>query len=225
MYRDHWSSDDADEFPWRDLRFVGSYMHVYNNPMMLCKFHEDGATEWRVAYCERCGRKVKSPHPARRIIAVCHGWPFWYELEFWAILILAAVGLQKASGTIATFRPWSVLKVRWRFSTLAMRDDKPGGPGTQLARLFGLLGFPSPAGACVCRSRAEQMDVWGIAGCNEHREDILAWMFQESSRFRRFDWALTAVLAIRTGLARRLKLERLHESLLDEAIRRSQGST
>lgn len=62
-------------------------------PLLACKFHDDGATDWRTAYCERCGRKVQSPYPAANIFADCYAWPLWWELGYWLKLFLAALGI------------------------------------------------------------------------------------------------------------------------------------
>lgn len=96
-----------------------------------------------------------------------------------------------------------------------------GGPGTELKAILASLG-PIPRN-CKCNERARQMDVWGVAGCREHREQILAWLRQEKVKLGWLARLNAAVGAVRTGLAFHLDPRDVAGSLLDEAIRRAEA--
>jgi hypothetical protein len=54
----------------------------------------------------------------------------------------------------------------------------PGkGPGTSLKRRLSKIGIV-PEAACECNGRCVQMDLWGVDGCRERREQIIEWMKQ-----------------------------------------------
>lgn len=71
----------------------------------------------------------------------------------------------------------------------ATPTTKPPGPGTRLRQLiaradkiawyFGLSLKPSEG--CNCESLANQMDAWGVAGCEEHHEEIIAALVANST--------------------------------------------
>lgn len=96
-----------------------------------------------------------------------------------------------------------------------------GGPGTELKRLLSSLGIQ--AANCACNDRARQMDAWGVAGCKENRETILAWLRQEQARRGWRDKLKAAALAVSSGLAFRLDPLDPAAGLLDEALRRCDG--
>jgi hypothetical protein len=95
----------------------------------------------------------------------------------------------------------------------------PGfGPGTQLKALLKTLGIePSPK--CDCNARAMQMDVWGVAGCREHRDEIVGWMRDGQTRWGWKDKVAAAAKAVTSGLAFKLNPLDPYPSLIDEAIR------
>jgi hypothetical protein len=67
------------------------------------------------------------------------------------------------------------------------------GPGTELKKLLAGFGI-EPKKTCDCNSRMSQMNRWGVAGCREHRAEIVGWMREE---FAQLGW----VERIRVGLA------------------------
>lgn len=100
----------------------------------------------------------------------------------------------------------------------AMATD--GGPGTELKSLLALLGF-GEAGSCGCGDKARQMDRWGVAGCREHRDEIVAWLTEQQGKQGWKAQVLAGVRAAQAGLW----LNPLDPagSLLDEAIRRAEA--
>lgn len=52
----------------------------------------------------------------------------------------------------------------------------PGyGPGTELKKLLGELGINAGPN-CGCNSRALEMDLWGVSGCERHFDTIVGWL-------------------------------------------------
>lgn len=95
------------------------------------------------------------------------------------------------------------------------------GPGSQLWRLLEELGIEHQSD-CQCLSHAEQMNAWGLSGCREHRDEIVAWMRQGQDRFGWQPKLMAAARAVATGLAFRLNPFDLFPDILDEAIRRAE---
>jgi hypothetical protein len=92
------------------------------------------------------------------------------------------------------------------------------GPGSQLWRLLSSLGIEHKT-TCDCLNLAEQMNVWGPAGCQEHRPAIVAKMRVNA---RQYGWASVATAAAKaasSSLVWRLDLLDVYGSLVDEAIR------
>lgn len=70
-----------------------------------------------------------------------------------------------------------------------VRDIQPAVPyrrrGLPGSRLKALLAGPpfwikGDAG-CRCDERAAQMDRWGVAGCREHRDEIVGWLAERAT--------------------------------------------
>ena len=62
----------------------------------------------------------------------------------------------------------------------------PGvGPGTELHKILSTVGI-EPTPACDCRAKAAQMDMWGVHGCKQRREEIIGWMREG---YVRWGWA------------------------------------
>ena len=80
------------------------------------------------------------------------------------------------------------------------------GPGSELKQLLAELG-QSVTVDCGCEDKAHQMNVWGVAGCREHRAEIIAWL-QEAAAAK--GWAASLAAQIASGW------------LVDEAIRRAE---
>ena len=99
----------------------------------------------------------------------------------------------------------------------------PGhGPGTELKAILETLGIEAGP-TCDCRARANQMDLWGVDGCREHREQILAWMREGQARWGWKEKLAAAAKAVQSGLAFKLNPLDPFPSLVDEAIRSGRG--
>lgn len=160
--------------------------------------------------CERCHRKAfytpDSPSDWKGDPIYCPAWPYLWEPAEWLHLCFAAM---LGGGVV----DWLWLK----FGPLKPLEYAGEGPGTELAQLVhslrvGRFGF-------VCQMRAWRMNAWGVAGCQEHREEILGWLKQADGHVGIVDRAVCVFHAIRLGLHVRCS-DRLG-SLLDEALRRS----
>lgn len=94
------------------------------------------------------------------------------------------------------------------------------GPGTELKLMLASLGITNTP-ACDCAAKAKQMDLWGVDGCIERKEQIVGWIKEGAPR-----WGWTSKLsagwnAIFTGLAFQLDLANPYESLVTLAIERA----
>lgn len=56
------------------------------------------------------------------------------------------------------------------------------GPGTELKNILESLGINSGP-SCDCNARAKQMNVWGVEGCKERREEIYKWIIENQERW------------------------------------------
>jgi hypothetical protein len=65
----------------------------------------------------------------------------------------------------------------------AERIRRPGGPGTELAKLLARFGFAERPG-CKCKSTAAKMDAWGPEECSKpgRIEEVLAVMAEEAKK-------------------------------------------
>lgn len=97
-----------------------------------------------------------------------------------------------------------------------------GGPGTELKALLASLGL-TPPGGCGCDDLAARMDAWGVAGCRERREDILARLRANAAKVGWLAKLKAGALAVAVGLAFRLDPRDPYPGLLDEAIRRAEA--
>lgn len=91
----------------------------------------------------------------------------------------------------------------------------PSGPGTELTAIFSELGI-KPKASCGCKAKAAAMDAWGVEGCKERREEILAWMKEAYDTATWSEKAAAAWNAMRRGLPLTLA------GILDLAIERAE---
>ncbi|HVX15938.1 MAG TPA: hypothetical protein VHC22_32440 [Pirellulales bacterium] len=96
------------------------------------------------------------------------------------------------------------------------------GPGTELKDIFIALGRSAP-GCWTCNGRALQMNVWGVDGCREHIEEIVAWVREEYDKLGRIDTAKAVILAATTGLAFSIDPRDPPRSLVEMAINRAEA--
>jgi hypothetical protein len=97
-------------------------------------------------------------------------------------------------------------------------DAGQKGPGTQFKLLTGQLGLHN-RGGCNCDKLLKRMNEYGVAGCREHRYELLAYLHDNASRYGWTDKAKAGILAIRTGLLFRIDPFDPIGSLFDEAVR------
>jgi hypothetical protein len=67
------------------------------------------------------------------------------------------------------------------------------------------------------------MDRWGVAGCKQHREQIIEWLREGAPRWKWTDHLAAAAKAVITGYAFRLNAADPFPSLVDEAIRQAEA--
>jgi len=91
-----------------------------------------------------------------------------------------------------------------------------------LKALLKSLGITTTAG-CSCNSKAAQMDAWGVAGCREHRAEIIGWIRDGQTQWGLSSLVIGAVKALTTGLALSLNPLDPIPGLVDEAIRRAEN--
>ena len=104
-------------------------------------------------------------------------------------------------------------------SRVAVLRDVDRGPGTELHDLLESLGITDYSG-CQCRKRMREMNAWGVAGCREHRAEIITWL-KEAAAERGWGAKFDAALALCkqpwwTAFDR-------YGSIVDEAIRRAEA--
>lgn len=99
------------------------------------------------------------------------------------------------------------------------KPDTTDGVGSEVSAILSSLGIA--AESCGgCREMIRRMNAWGVEGCREHRDEILARLREKTAESA---WGLklkAAAIALVNGLA--FKLDWLDPSpgILDEAIRR-----
>lgn len=96
------------------------------------------------------------------------------------------------------------------------------GVGMEMLELLHSLGA-EPHSSCNCAARAAEMNVWGIAGCREHREEIVGWLREAYAHTTWIDRMRAAGNAVLLGLAFKLDWNDPIPGILDEAIRRTEA--
>ena len=89
----------------------------------------------------------------------------------------------------------------------ALRDKYSGdvdpvvrGVGTELHKLLGRFGIQMKKG-CACKARMVQMNKWGIDGCQQNTETILAWLREEAAKRRLPFVKPAAAMLVRRAIA------------------------
>lgn len=98
-----------------------------------------------------------------------------------------------------------------------MRAHAQGRPGHHLKRILEELGQISQGG-CQCEKRANQMDEWGLAGCREHRAEIVGWVREG---WGALGWGDKARAVIRGLWAGHRNMADPFGSVVDEVFRRA----
>lgn len=99
----------------------------------------------------------------------------------------------------------------------------PHGPGTELKKILHSLGI-HPAPNCGCNSRAAQMDIWGIEGCEvpENYTTITGWL--RDGVWSGLDMAGAVARSFFNGLAWQINPLNPFESLVDLCLKRAKES-
>lgn len=95
-----------------------------------------------------------------------------------------------------------------------------GYPGAELAALLAELDIQEEG--CGCKKFARKMNRWGVAGCREHRQEIVDRLKEKAGKR---DWGTkvwAAVRVVATGATWLNPLD-IYGSLADEAIRRAEA--
>lgn len=98
--------------------------------------------------------------------------------------------------------------------------DVPHGPGTELKKILHSLNI-NPGPSCGCNRKAAQMDVWGIAGCEdpEHFTEIVGWL--RDGTWSGLDLAGAVARSFFTGIAWSINPLNPFESLVRLCIKRA----
>jgi hypothetical protein len=93
------------------------------------------------------------------------------------------------------------------------------GPGSELARLLKEIGVK--VDCSICSEWKRQMNLWGIDGCKEHRQDIIDRLKKAAGEA---SWSQTFTAA--SGLLSKswFLIFDPYGSIVDEAIRRSENT-
>lgn len=99
----------------------------------------------------------------------------------------------------------------------AAPDPPAAGPGTELKKLLAEIGAEdSPT--CPCNARAAEMDRWGVEGCAERREEIVAWL---KEAWKSLGWGERVRLAARAAWEGHASLSDPWGAMVDKAIERA----
>jgi len=94
------------------------------------------------------------------------------------------------------------------------------GPGRELEQIFEQLEIPYKE-SCGCAAYARQMDLWGVAGCFEHFDEIVERLRTNAEKYTLWEQFNAAGRALQTGLAFHLNPLDPFPGLVSEAIRRA----
>lgn len=95
------------------------------------------------------------------------------------------------------------------------------GPGRELEAIFEQLEIPYKE-SCGCAAYARQMDLWGVAGCREHFDEIVERLRMNAEKYTLWEQFKAAGRALQTGLAFHLNPLDPFPGLVKEAIRRAE---
>lgn len=118
-------------------------------------------------------------------------------------------------------------EVQSRYADPSMRKQRCGGrvkqkgPGTELRRVFHVLGI-KPSKRCKCKQFAAELDKLGVDGCRLQRIEIAGRLEAKSAEFGLDAFLTAGVRAFRTGLAFKLNWSTPFLSLVDLAIERAE---
>jgi hypothetical protein len=96
----------------------------------------------------------------------------------------------------------------------------PPGPGTELKLIFVILEIV-PTAECDCDLHIARMNAWGVDGCREHFDEIVAWLRAGAKRYGWTAKVNAARKAISTGLHREIEWSDPFPSIIKIAISRA----
>src|SRR5688572_10164657 len=95
------------------------------------------------------------------------------------VQLACAHGCKKANGDVRTYWVKNGQTITaGHCKSQAGPDERPtvsvpDGPGTELAKLFAAAGASSDQCGGICRQWRDQMNLWGVEGCRQHRQEII----------------------------------------------------
>ena len=100
----------------------------------------------------------------------------------------------------------------------------PNGPGQQLKQVILELGPTiNGSGGCKCESYALQMDAWGVSGCRERRDEIIARLQDQAGKASWLTWLSAVATGAFAPPAWFIRLDPFG-SMVDEAVRRAEAA-
>lgn len=93
------------------------------------------------------------------------------------------------------------------------------GPGSWLKAIFAELGF---SGCQICGERAAEMDRWGVEGCRERFDEIVAWLRESAEQLGWGERFKLLGRATASGWLLRVNWLDPIPSLVKEAIKRAE---
>lgn len=98
----------------------------------------------------------------------------------------------------------------------------PSGPGTEFQAIADSVRMEPKAG-CTCEALRQRMNALGVAGCREHREELLAELLENYKRYSVWAKIAAATRATFSSLAFVIDPRDPLGSLFDEAVRRAEA--
>lgn len=148
----------------------------------------------------------------------------------------SGLGLNQAIAEFCDKNPkWAVIdhtKAQYGLTVLSClisdRPEKPvegfnipHGPGSELKKILNQLGIhPSPD--CSCNSRAAQMDIWGVEGCekDDNFKTIVGWLKEGTWK----GLTTAAFMSFATGIAFEINILHPYESLVRLCLKRAKDT-
>lgn len=117
-------------------------------------------------------------------------------------------------------------RIQWAANLVADREagkrtlsDPQNNPGNVLHDLLKTR-YAVTIASCKCREWIDRMNLWGVAGCREHLEEIVAHLFEEASTNANVSTAVR--MALKVPIVGKLEGKRQLRNLVTEAINMAQ---
>lgn len=148
----------------------------------IAEIHRTGRAMVQCKRCKQQGLLPPSGNP-KDLDNQCLAWPFLHEVEHWLPLFADAMGITQARAALDVWLlgggkieelPAGIQKLTTK--TPAAPPAQPPapdqGPGTELEILLAAHGATGDCGG-LCKQWRDRMNIWGVAGCLEHRVEII----------------------------------------------------